>query len=544
MNDTDKASSAPAAPPSRWIEVAVLAAGLILFAMFATLSHQRVLDDAYITYRFAEHLSQGHGLVWNVGGERTEGFTSPVHVLMCAAAFRAGWDPLVFTRVVSVIALLGCAVLCVVWIARIPPAPHWPRTLPWLLVLGNGCLVYAALFGLETLIITFLCTAAAYSWWRWCELSSPAYLALFVALALLSVMTRPDACAWVAGLLVSYLIIGLLPDSRSRVSKGFLQFSGAAVVLFVGVAGFAWWKYHYFGDSLPNPFYIKSAQGLISDRGVAYVARFVVWGAPVILGMLWGLYRIRAVWYRSLVLASGLFVLSFLHFEPLMGTAFRFLLPVWPVATVCGLLGLADMVDRLRSATRWRRTALFSVGAAGLLWTVAWVAGAFLHIQDTLANKNTVNYRTIGQALAAAAIEPTPTLAAHDQGALPYFSGWHTLDLVGLTTNQVARMEHADQVADFILDQEPAVIVLRRRIRDSGTSLYVPHARTGNLGRCLSQRPAFAGHYESVGSIPDEGGDRIVFFLRRSAPAVSRIAAALGTGLSRVEGAALPTPGE
>ncbi len=40
-----------------------------------------LFDDAMISMRYARNLAEGHGLVWNPGGERVQGFTAPLWTL-------------------------------------------------------------------------------------------------------------------------------------------------------------------------------------------------------------------------------------------------------------------------------------------------------------------------------------------------------------------------------------------------------------------------------------------------------------------------------
>ena len=55
-------------------------------------THQRfVVDDAYITLRYARHLADGAGAVWNAG-ERVEGYTSFLAVVLIASLHRLGLD--------------------------------------------------------------------------------------------------------------------------------------------------------------------------------------------------------------------------------------------------------------------------------------------------------------------------------------------------------------------------------------------------------------------------------------------------------------------
>jgi len=49
------------------------------------------IDDAYITFRYANHIAQGMGFVYN-GGERILGTTTPLYTLLLAGAKAAGAD--------------------------------------------------------------------------------------------------------------------------------------------------------------------------------------------------------------------------------------------------------------------------------------------------------------------------------------------------------------------------------------------------------------------------------------------------------------------
>ena len=45
-----------------------------------------ICDDAFISFRYARNLATGHGLVFNPGFERVEGYTNFLWVLMLAGA--------------------------------------------------------------------------------------------------------------------------------------------------------------------------------------------------------------------------------------------------------------------------------------------------------------------------------------------------------------------------------------------------------------------------------------------------------------------------
>src|SRR5262245_47172735 len=97
------APPAKAAPParSRWFDqpgialIPVLLLTRVLLWFYQPLAN----EDAYITFRFAEKLAAGHGLVYN-DGERVMGFTSLPWTLWCALGVVLRVDPVVWTRLI------------------------------------------------------------------------------------------------------------------------------------------------------------------------------------------------------------------------------------------------------------------------------------------------------------------------------------------------------------------------------------------------------------------------------------------------------------
>src|SRR5690606_7353466 len=63
----------------------------------------RLVDDAFITLRYAENLVEGHGLVFN-RGQWVEGFSSLTWVLVQAAGLWAGLDGITATKIAALLA--------------------------------------------------------------------------------------------------------------------------------------------------------------------------------------------------------------------------------------------------------------------------------------------------------------------------------------------------------------------------------------------------------------------------------------------------------
>ena len=121
-----------------WPFLAALAPFLLLVWRFDFL-----VDDAFISWRYAQHLAAGHGLVFNIGeAQPVEGYTNLAWVLVMAVVQRIGLDPAGASRALSVacgVLLLwlfsgavsrrsrstSAAVLASLFLATLPPLVVW-----------------------------------------------------------------------------------------------------------------------------------------------------------------------------------------------------------------------------------------------------------------------------------------------------------------------------------------------------------------------------------------------------------------------------------
>src|SRR5207249_3174984 len=83
--------STTAAPAGLAAPVAVAAVASLLLIAFASRFSDFVTDDAFITFRYAHNLLNGHGMVFNPG-ERVEGYTNFLWVLCSSVALFVGID--------------------------------------------------------------------------------------------------------------------------------------------------------------------------------------------------------------------------------------------------------------------------------------------------------------------------------------------------------------------------------------------------------------------------------------------------------------------
>ncbi len=211
-----------------------------------------VKDDAYITYRYAYNLSEGHGLVFNEG-ETLEGYTNFLWVIFMVLPIKLGIDPLLVSRIISVIA--GSFALYFTYKLSIATSDekndYRNLTAPICLATSSTIALWT-MSGMENAILVMFITGGIYFMVKYrkdrASIRDIVLSGLFFALACL---TRPEAhlITIYAGGLRLYWII---KDKSIRKS----DFIWVGVILGVLVP-YHMFRVIYFGKLLPNTYYIK-----------------------------------------------------------------------------------------------------------------------------------------------------------------------------------------------------------------------------------------------------------------------------------------------
>lgn len=88
-------------PAVRWL----LLGSLVIFLDYI---NRFVQDDAFISFRYAQHLIESHGLVWNIGESvLVEGYSNFLWVLLIAVGLWLGVAPDVWSMVLGFAAAAG-----------------------------------------------------------------------------------------------------------------------------------------------------------------------------------------------------------------------------------------------------------------------------------------------------------------------------------------------------------------------------------------------------------------------------------------------------
>lgn len=413
---------------------ALLGAGLVALIHAAALQPWTV-DDAYITFRYADHILAGHGPVYNPG-EWVEGFTSPLWLGLLAL----GGLVLPVQLVAKGAGALGAAgaLWCTARMPRVPDAAG-AVAVAWL---GTGGMLSAwSLAGLETALAAALGLGVVASYLR----ERPRAVGVVGALATL---TRPE---------LALLVVAFGVGPRWKQTAGWsLAVVGPWLVA-------RWWMY---GWPLPNTFYAKvglswpqvqrgleyliDASGAVGGVGLAMLALPLVWSTLRESGH----HAVVARLVGVLVLYVGYVVVVGGDALP----AFRFLVPV---------LGLGALVLGLVAWSAGPRNGALLVGVALALnaWTVATHPELTVRITRGHVGRNGVE---VGEFLRDHVPADT-LLATNAAGSVPWASRLRTIDMLGLTNEHIAHRSmrrmgqgapgHEKADGHYVLSRRPDLVL-------------------------------------------------------------------------------------
>ena len=471
---------------------ALLVAGLLLVTVHSLL-YAFQTDDAFISYRYARNAAAGYGLVFNPGGERVEGYTNFLWVLLLAAGRWIGLHPPEFAVVLSFVLTLAVWYLVTALLLSLN-RPSWPW---WVMGWGPLALSLTRSFavwstgGLETRLFEFLLLLGTL-------LAASAVLAdqpggraapLPGYLLGLAELARPE------GLMLGAVVLGLsFPPMVTRPAHRRLWNLWTVSFVSVVISHFAF-RLLYYHQLLPNTYYAKAAGRWWWGIGSRYLATFAIeysaylWIVPLLVGI--GYLRRRGAAALATLLAATA-VMQCLFVASVGGDHFEYrLIDIVPVCLIplvhlgCGamterrggrmlsaltcaimILGLTviPIATHLASPRDYvagfpaespKRSGVAALQASwpGRLWPASVILDTYQknlieltrHFVDIRQEEHKLFFERaeaqgrLLQRLVRDGSIPADTYAALDcVGAIPYLSDLRVLDRLGLTDSTVA----------------------------------------------------------------------------------------------------------
>lgn len=449
------ATHTPVLSPSAPLALTLRDGGVLLLLLAAMGLYSLLFDfsakpteDAAILMRYALHLAQGHGIVWNVGGPPVDGATDFLFLVMVAGLARAGLAIEPAVRLICLVSHVLTVLLVYLAVRRLHHAPIWAAGVSaGFVALGPGWLYALAYFGTP-----FFALFSASTWYMAHRVvATPTRrlsLALFALSGLVLGLIRPEGV-----FLAGFMLLAVVYAPGWRGARPAL-ISFVLVFLLLGGAYFLW-RWSYFGYPLPNPFYKKGGGALYPGSLAAAAQNVLLLGLPFLWVYVIGLHPrvIRGTLFPLIPLVGFTLLWVLLSNEMNFYRRFQYaLVPVlaiswYPVlARIRSELGLfAPHNSRLLPPARLAGLFALAVLAYQLaIPTVRWSHDDRYDMGRALAAYSGYDYR----------------LATSEAGLLPFYSRWRTLDTWGLNDQWIAH--NGGLTAEYLAAFDPHLVMIFR----------------------------------------------------------------------------------
>ncbi len=464
-----------------------------------------VSEDAYISFRYAENLIQGHGLVWNIGESPVEGYTNFLWIILSALALGLGLPVAVFTLALGIASGIAIIFLTYLYARHILNLADY-SLIPCLFLAVSGPFAAWAASGMETNFFTLWVLVACYFFTRCWQETHSRYLNLTAIALLMATLTRPEG--FLVFVALGILHLRLLHKSQKNIGKSSL------VSLFIYLVPFLIyfaWRFFYFGYPLPNTFYAKTGGGIYQYlRGGIYLGYFTAYFIfpflfPVLLWWWEKRNSVNSTASTSNDIKPNIGVLSCLTlcivytmYIIFVGgdymAMFRFFVPILPLIYLC-FGSVFRTLYYSPSMTTKRRAVIHVLLITAITATLFQSTPAeriilhpplFQHgqYQGVLTERwHSARLSLIGKFFHEYKHDSNESLATDAIGAIGYFSGMKIYDIYGIVDPEIAHLSQADKPLGwglaahektndaYIFSKIPTYYMFSRRLTEEPTSI-------------------------------------------------------------------------
>ena len=430
----------------------------LVFRVIYMMNINVLIDDAFISFRFARNFSEGLGLVFN-SGERVEGYTNFLWTVLLSGCIKLGFDVSISSVILAFMCAAGSLLILISTIYKLIFIKNkWAMAIIASLIFSlMGSQSRYILSGMETLLFMFLLNLSIYTSYFY----NKDYLSGF--LFGLTVMCRPEGLIYFG--FVLFVFVVFKKKGINGVSKFLLGFLMLFLPYFI-------WRFTYYGYIFPNTYYAK-ASGFSFQRIIRgftelnwLINNWFFW--PLLLLMV-GSFPLLLK-NRTVLFFFALFAINILSFVYVGGDFViwfgpRFLMPVLPTNIILALIGLWYFSGKLS----------LSMNSSISINLIAGIMVVFLLLQNSWpAFGDKLLYFThqmrAWRELSVWMRNELPantTLATDAVGIVPFYTNFYTIDMFGLIDEYIAHLPvdtgigtiaHEKYDPKYILSRKPDCI--------------------------------------------------------------------------------------
>lgn len=421
-----------------------------------------LFDDEMISMRYAEHIADGLGPQWNTNGEKVEGFSNPLWVYIMATIHLL---PIPKAKISLVIQLLGLLILIV--------NLYYIKKIAQLLSDNNKFIVIASLLlvtlylplinwtlqGVEISLIILLTSSSFYLTIK--NLNDDKFSSIQLILLAIAIWIRMDAIL-IYLCFVLFLYFYDKNHYRQILHSGLIFLFISLIVLFI-------WRIHYFGEWLPNTYYLKMTGYPFFSRfgkGIYVFLKYILFLTPLLFALPYYLY----IKTKKIILLLPLSILSiFIVYSIYIGgdswewwmPVNRFIIlgmPLFIILMVISIFEISKTISKKITILSGKQNYIFIVSVLFAFIFLNFNRFEYLKGELLLSKTFTVkdNSNAVILALQANKILKKDTrVGVVIAGVLPYFLERNCIDLLGKNDKAIARMPVLPNKNRSFLDYNP-----------------------------------------------------------------------------------------
>jgi hypothetical protein len=463
-----------------------------------------IADDSFISFRYADRLLEGKGLSWN-DGRPVEGYSNLLWILILAAVRKLTQSELwMIALALNYFFSLASLWLQLKIVAKLTYGNTAALLGSTLLFALSAPIAIWINGGLESplvmlLLILSLCNIIPFI--EPLHLRPESFLSPFKRLAKAGILlgllalTRPDGILFTWAITLS-LLISERPPNWAAINRSFRPLILLNTIVILFYAGQLMFRLYYYGEWVPNTALVKiTFTGPRFSNGLSYILGILI---PFIPIMILCIVIRHSTASRAILILYLVIITVALAYQTLIGgdifPGYRHAVPLIPLFCILGGVALMDLQERFAR----KKTVYYVFFLALLVFTFTIQVK---NERNSNARKERWEWQAmaLGQTLQRGFAREQPTIATAAAGALPYYAGLPTLDMLGLNDYYLPRHPPPDfgmgylghELGDtkYYLQQSPDIILL------CGLGLSYPYFRGE---RALFYDSSFKQQYERV----------------------------------------------
>jgi arabinofuranosyltransferase len=389
----------------------ILIAAVLLFIIFIFIFWDYSIDDAFVTFRYAENLTAGHGLTFNPGDKPVEGYSNFLWLILLSLLHLIGLPTYWMAKTLGILFFLLTGIL---WWRYTKKENDRYKWLVPVLFIAMPMTAFWGVSGLELGLYALLISGAVIS-----ILSGSYWSALCLPLI---VFSRPE------GFIIAPVIWGIscFFDWRQKQLNHKKAIINIAVIAAATIFLFAF-RLYYFGYPMPNTFYVKSGFNLIGFSRLAKMLLFIAPLTFLFILELWYVVKNRLL-NKEIALFAGLFIMQAIISSlaiPIMNFHLRYLIPFIPFFLAISLSGI------IRFTNQKYRSGILVIAILSIFIPLKSIYDSVVQERQIISSQtNLIKWLDT--------VEARKRISMTDMGRIPYYTKMDYNDLWGLLSEDIA----------------------------------------------------------------------------------------------------------